>query len=76
MFNNLIPKEGFTRANMHGPSPSDALQMGVHSSLSVSSKHKRMVSGALHLKRESVGAKSHPTAFKSGIHAFHPKTEV
>lgn len=76
MYQSLIPKGGWTKANVRGPSPSDSLQLGVHSSLNVASRHKKMVSSVLHLKKESVGAKQHPTAFKNGIKAFHPKTEV
>ena len=75
-YQNLIPQGGFNKSNVRGPSPSDSLQLGVHSSLNKASAHKRMVSSAIHLKRESAGAKSHPTAFKTGIKAFHPKTEV
>jgi len=52
--------------------PSDALMMGVHSGLRVASKHKKMVSGVLHLKHESVGKKMR-TAFNGSAKA-HIKT--
>jgi len=55
--------------------PSDALMLGVHSSLRVASKHKKMVSAVLHLKRESIGKKGHPTAFSGGPKAFGMKSK-
>jgi hypothetical protein len=62
------------------PSPSDALPAGVHTALSAASKHKKMVSGVLHLKKESAGHRLNPTAFNHGGNkAFgqvKPKTKV
>jgi hypothetical protein len=66
-YSNLIPRGGFNKGNLgykKAPSPGDALPLGVHSSLNTSSKHRRMVSSALHLKRESIGSVKHETAFK------------
>lgn len=54
----------FVKAN-----PADSLQFGVHTSLASSSKHKKMVSAALHLKKESVG-RAGRTAYNHGIKAF------
>lgn len=72
-YQNLMPKGGFNKGNVHH-SPADSLQFGTHSSLGASSKHKKMVSGVLHLKKESIGAKAHPTAFKvKGAKAFNTK---
>ncbi len=52
---------------------------GVHTALSAASKHKKMVSGVLHLKKESAGHRLNPTAFAKGNRAFtqvKPKTQV
>lgn len=52
---------------------------GVHTALSAASKHKKMVSGVLHLKKESAGHRLNPTAFHSGTKAFgqqKPKTGI
>lgn len=59
------PKQSFANK----PSPADALQMGVHTSLAASSKHKKTVSGVLHLKKESIG-KTNKTAYVKGAKAF------
>lgn len=59
------------------PSPGDALPAGVHSSLQTASKHKKMVSGVLHLKKE--GHRANPTAYRTGAKAFgqqKPKMKV
>ena len=55
--------------------PTDALMLGVHSSLRTGSKHKKMVSAVLHLKRESIGKRGHPTAFSGGPKAFGMKSK-
>lgn len=52
---------------------------GVHTALSAASKHKKMVSGVLHLKKESAGHRLNPTAFGKGSKAFgqqKPKAQV
>lgn len=51
--------------------PGDAMQAGIHSDLRGSSQHKQMVSAALHLKKESAGHRSNPTAYNVGKKAFH-----
>lgn len=56
----------------------DALPYGVKSALATASKHKKMVSGVLHLKKES-GHRGHPTAYNTGSKAFgqqKPKANV
>lgn len=61
------------------PSPGDAMPAGVHSSLQTASKHKKMVSAVLHLKKESAGHRMNPTAYNTGSKAFgqqKPKTKV
>lgn len=50
-------------------SPVDAMQFGTHQALRASSKHKKLVSGVLHLKKESVGHRSNPTAYATGKRA-------
>lgn len=62
---SITPKEPIERTF-----PTDAMQRGVHSSLRVASKHKKLVSGVLHLKRESVGRTGSPTAYGGGRAAF------
>lgn len=60
-----------------GPSPADALPMGAHSSLQVASIHKKMVSGVLHLKKESAGHRGNPSAYNTGAKAFKkPKLKM
>lgn len=56
----------------------DALPFGVHTSLQTASKHKKMVSAVLHLKKES-GRRGYPTAYNISSKAFgqqKPKTKV
>lgn len=54
--------------------PTDEMMMGVHSSLAVASKHKKLVSGVLHLKKETLGHRSNPSAYHTGKRAaFKPK---
>jgi len=52
---------------------------GVHTALAAASKHKKMVSAVLHLKKESAGHRLNPTAFSKGAKAFgqqKPKMRV
>ncbi len=61
------------------PSPGDAMPAGVHTALAAASKHKKMVSAVLHLKKESAGHRLNPTAFSKGNKAFtqvKPKMKV
>lgn len=63
---NYTTKPSYTAK---APSPADALQAGVHTALATSSKHKKVVSGVLHLKKESMGARGR-TAFVKTAKAF------
>ena len=59
--------------------PGDAMPAGVHTALQAASKHKKLVSGVLHLKKESAGHRLNPTAFAKGSKAFgqvKPKMKV
>lgn len=63
---SLMPKGGTARPTI----PTDAMQFGVHSAFRAASQHKKQVSAVLHLKKESVGKRSNPTAYNTGGKAF------
>ena len=48
-----------------GSRAGDAMPFGVHNAYNTSSKHKKLVSGVLHLKKESQGRRAYPTAYNT-----------
>ena len=56
--------------------PGDAMQSGIHADLRTSSAHKSVVSGVLHLKKESAGHRGNPTAYPVGKRAFKKAKKV